>query len=340
MLSKENPVFLAEGELKTKKGHKGIFLFLLLLFLGIVGYAAYRYHVHIWLLFAPKEESELVMRFERAQQTIREAPFETSATELRESKFVSEFFRYLKAYLDTRPAEAMGHALSGLIEYELFLLPLRKEKYLYDDLLFLCYIGKYRFPASLDFSLWQKSILTLRKALALGLKGNWQERVNYALASLYLWGGLSYWNAAYSLLGQKDEDLFLKDILNILSQHAPPRFTYLESYFGKESAQLGQAIYYLKSGNTPVGYSLLYQLTNLKERADIRNRALYLLGHVHAKQKHYRQQLYYLRQMDAMEFGKSFPWFIEEYVFLLRFLGDHGTAQRILEEYARLNANK
>lgn len=310
-------------------------IFLPLIFIA-AGFLIYYYRLQIWLYFVPKEDTELLERIKTAKQAIREQARGNLAIEqIRQSKEVTDALKFLHAYEKAHPAEPLVYALRGILEYEFFLIPIAHEPGFYDDLLFLVFIDRYQFLPELDFSLWQRAILLFRKSLAFTLPEDLELEVKKALANLYLWGGKSYWPEAYQLIKDQQQDI-LEDLLNIILLEKLPRFEQLATVFRKESVELWKALYYLGSGNLPVGFSQLFRLTELPETDAIRNNALYLLAYLHKKQNLMRQELHYLKKIHLETFQKRFPWFREEFANLLRFFGEYEKAKNVLAETANL----
>ena len=111
-----------------------------------------------------------------------------------------------------------------------------------------------------------------------------------------------------------------------------PDWDEINNFFGKETGEIWKALYSLKSGNVPKGYNILKKLS-LSDTVHLRNNANYILGRLMQKQKKLKLKLYYHKQIDMNEFLQRNPWFLEEHMFTLRFLGKNKEAKQFLASY-------
>jgi len=348
-----------------KKSGKNIKKIILLLFLGSIlfslfigGRWLYKNREQFLFYFEENKHIKLLkkigsiediakkdLNFEKLDRVIQ---FEKLIDKLSKNQYSDGYLAYLK----------------GKLNYLKFQSDVKKNQSLLWELFFYAYLDRYKFPVSLRKDIWQKAIISLRRALVLKLPQKNKNECKQYLANLYLWGGKSYWNLGLSLLEEKnDKDNVFNSFIsiyhfyNILLQTKIPDWSMLKAEYSTEIISFWEVIYYLKSGNIPRAYSLLNHLIQLKQTNDIqgqsnsrktlfqlnrdqmiqiiKNNSLYLLGHQMKKEKKLKNQYYYYSQIDHSSFLKRNKWFLEEYHFLLRFLGKNNEASQFLLKYEK-----
>lgn len=318
---------------------KLIFWLLLLLLVGVGAYGTYHFRERIFFRFQNDQQGLILRRLADSVELVRsKAAGQELPAEIAKDKALTEFSAMLDSMRDVEPLMGVVQFARGKLLFELFAIVPARNRSLYYDIFFMEFVERYAMPKQLDANTWQQAVLSLRKAMVLNLPDDLKKETVRLLAELYLWGGRPFWASAYALLEQhglgKEETI--RHLFNILLARNTPDFEKLTVIFSEEPVLLWQAIYYLKAGNAPLGYSILYKLADAGTEAQIRNNALYLLGRIQGKEKRHRQQIYYYRKIDAMEFLPRAPWFLDEFAYVLRFVGESGEAQRLMAQYEKI----
>ncbi len=325
---------------RRPSGRRRLIVWLVLLLLvGGSAYATYYFREWIFFRFENDQQGEILRRLAESVEVVRsKATGQEVATEIAKDKTLTEFFALLDSMKNVESLMGVVQFARGKVLFELFAIVPARNRSLYYDIFFLEFVERYAMPKQLDAVAWQQAILSLRKAMALNLPDELKKEAARLLAELYLWGGRPFWTSAYELLEQHSpgKEETIRHLFNIMLARNTPDFEKLTAIFSEEPVLLWQAIYYLKAGNTPLAYSILYKLADAGEEAQIRNNALYLLGRIQGKEKRHRQQIYYYRRIDAVEFLPRAPWFLDEFAYVLRFVGDSGESQRFIAQYEKI----
>lgn len=327
-----------ESPQKSKKGRKTlVFFFIFLLLAGAAALEFYRNQTR-YLFLIHRDRYAMLER--QASVILNEAKSNDKAA----LEHLASFQDSLLKLRHDHPSDAYLPYLHGKLLSDTFFLPVEKNPALIVRLLFDLQVDHYSFPKELDAGLWKRSILLLRSALAMESTPGVSEQSQTELARLYFWGGLNYWETGHKYIslektGEERENDIYVHLYQIILQKQPPDWEVLGKTFDEPSLKLLKSIYFLRSGNTPLAYSLLRELHADTEHPEVRNMALYVSGHQFGKRRNLRQQLYYYRAIDPEDFLRSNPWFLEEYHFLLRFFGAREEASRFLARYEPLVLN-
>ena len=234
------------------------------------------------------------------------------------------------------PEDGFLYFLQGKINYHLFQTWSESDVNHKTNLIFEIYINRYRFPATVENDLFYKAILSLRKALILKVNTNYSLQAVNWLIDLYFWGGLPYWHSGFTVAkNEKITDNITLNSFNVLFAEKMPAWDTLQKSMPSQNVDLLKGIYYLKTGNSPVGFSLLNSLIDQNENIPVKNNALYLMGELIGRKNRNRKQLFYYDKIDLQEFIAREPWFLEEYHFLLRFLGENQKAVELLNTFEK-----
>lgn len=207
-------------------------------------------------------------------------------------------------------------------------------------LLFREFIGRPAFPEEFDRELWQRALLTGRRARALGLPEVLSQKLAEAEVDVYLLGGRPWWESAQELVGANQSAKKLPSWHLIQSGLAreTPDFALLQTAYGATTAAFAKGVYYIRSGNSPLGISNFRDLGKNQADAFARDHALYILGFLSGRDKRIRDQLFYYKQIRFPEFAPRYPHFVSEFNYLLRFLGQQGEADQMMKAWEELKA--
>lgn len=209
-------------------------------------------------------------------------------------------------------------------------------------LLFREFIGRPAFPPEFDRELWQKALLAGRKARALGLPEILSARLAESESDVYLLGGRPWWESMQEIAAQHPVAKKMPSwhLIQAGMARETPDFALLQAAYGPTTAAYAKGIYYLKSGNSPLGISTLRDLSKSPADAFARDHALYTLGYLSAKDKRLRDQLSYYKQIRFPEFAPRYPFFASELNYLLRFLGQKSEAEQMMKAWEELKAQE
>ncbi|HRP69612.1 MAG TPA: hypothetical protein PLY93_08785, partial [Turneriella sp.] len=115
-----------------------------------------------------------------------------------------------------------------------------------------------------------------------------------------------------------------------------PDFELIKTAYGATLATFVKGCYYLRSGNSPLGISNFRDLSKSPIDAGARDAALYVLGYLSGRDKRVKEQLSYYAQIRFPEFAPQNPFFVSEYNYLLRFLGQKSEADQLMRAWDEL----
>lgn len=209
-------------------------------------------------------------------------------------------------------------------------------------ILFREFIGKPAFPAEFDRELWQKVLLAGRKARALGLPEVLSARLAELECDVYFLGGRPWWESMQEIATKYPVAKKMPSwhLIQAGVARELPDFALLQSTYGPTTAAYAKGVYYLRSGNSPLGISTLRDLSKNPADAFARDHALYTLGYLSAKDKRLRDQLSYYKQIRFSEFAPRYPFFANELHYLLRFLGQKSEADQMMKVWEELKAQE
>ena len=313
-----------------------------ILFLLIVGTFAFAgYYIYLnkdRLLFYFQKDKYLKLQ-EKLKQTENLLATETNLN----SDKVQAIEELLFNLSQDHPDDFLVFFFRGQLYFKLFQQQLQTNSVLYKEIFFMDFLDRYTFPTQLNRRHWHNALISLRKAKALGLSKSYNKKTVEALAVLYLWGGKAYYPSGQQMLSgfqnSKATSLF-----NIILNKKEPQWHVLEKEFDRDLIKFWQAIYSLRIGNEPKGFSYLKDLTmtnpeNPQKNRLLQNNAHYLLGYIMQKQKKWKSQLKNWQSIDFDEFVPRHPWFIKEYNYLLRYLGKNKEASSFLHRYEKVMRN-
>ena len=247
-----------------------------------------------------------------------------------EADTLNEAEKLIDSMLDDHNDDPFLYYLQGQISWVKLRNAIDMKAIAIQDIFIYDYLEKHYVPKSFPKKSWQKSVTSTRKALAIGLPDKYTKSANYRLSWLYFLSGHDNWNSLKDIKLLNDEnDITLKNIYYIIFHSKTPDWDVINNFFGNETGEIWKAIYSLKSGNVPKGYSILKKLS-ISESVNLRNNANYILGHLMMKQKKTKLQLYYHQKIEMAEFLQRNPWFLEEHMYTLRFLGKNSEAKQFL----------
>ena len=339
---KYNPIYLDIDPKKKKNKKSNIFnffiLFMLILFIisAIVAFIQYDKIA----FYIQKDKYKI---FE--QECLNITRYKTINKDKIEKLLIK-----IQTLLKTYSNDPILYYYEGKLNAILFNKPIADSPDAITNIMFDVFLSKYKFYPYLDKNIWHKSIISFRKSLILNLPSKFKTDVYQNLAYLYLIGGEPYLQESL-LFTEKitSENIKTKELLNVIFPKQIPNWENLTKFFNKDQINFLKSIYFLKIGNTPVAFSLLTQLTlleidnianeqNLKEidstiNITLINNSLYLLGYLNEINNNLQLKAKHLSKINAKYFIPQHKWFFDEYVYLLRFLGDFKTVDKFIAEY-------
>jgi hypothetical protein len=209
-------------------------------------------------------------------------------------------------------------------------------------LLFREFIGRPTFPTEFDQKVWQSALLAGRKARALGLPELLSARLAEAELDVYLLGGSPWWESSQEIVALNPAARKLPSwhLIQAGMARETPDFALIQAAFGPSTAAFAKGIYYIRSGNSPLGISNLRDLSKKQADAFARDHALYTLGFLSGREKRIRDQLFYYQQIRFSEFAPRYPFFVGELNYLLRFLGQQSEAEQMMKAWEELKAQE
>ena len=258
---------------------------------------------------------------------------------------IAELREKYQSLISSYPGDAVLLHYCGILEYELFIFPLESSHQLIANILFERYIDRYKFPETLSRINYQKAITLLRKALALGLPKEQAGEARYKLNFLYLFSHRSYSESVEAMPsiypGSAKAPDHLQEIIHMATAIRKPNWESLGNVYPPDLVTYFKAIYYLQIKNRPFGFSLLQRIIQQKDTSAgnsfLVQNALYLLGYLEGKKRnHLKGQFYFHSQIEMEPFIQKNPWFFDEYLMLLRYLGKNGEVTTFTAQYQKL----
>jgi|GEM_PF-2406135 len=243
----------------------------------------------------------------------------------------------LSKLVKDNPADSYLYYLLGKLYTIECTAPLLNDPEKLTEILFLDYIKRYKIAADFPFDHWQHGIAYTRKALLLGLPESEIHKAVIDLASLHIAGGTPYWNSAKEYLGADNlkNDPLIENIYRLLLADTAPDWEFLTKTYGLDTATYWMGLYYLKVRNYPLAFYNFKKLL-LSDSLYLRNNTYYIMGYIMGEQKDLPLKMYYHSMIDFDEFLKRNPWFLEEYHYTLRYLGQNEMAKQFLVKYEKL----
>lgn len=209
-------------------------------------------------------------------------------------------------------------------------------------MMFREFIGRPQFAPEFDQELWQKALLTGRRARALGLPDVLAQKLTESEVDVYLLGGKPWWESAREIVPANSNARKIPawHLMQAGLARETPDFELIKSAFGLSLATFAKGVYYIRSGNSPLGISNFRDLAKNTADAPARDHALYVLGMLSGREKRIRDQLSYYKQIRFAEFAPKNPYFPGEYHYLLRFLGQKSEADQLMHAWEEMKAQK
>lgn len=324
-----NPIYYSKVDRRrTKKTHTFAWTLLLLFFFALIagGYFAWqRYQEGIRYYF-------LSDRYKKINGELQQVLPQVGNP--KQKKIVAAFEKKINKLIVDFPDDGYLFLTRGLLYKEMTLYNVHQNRTIYWDVFFSDYLDRFTFPPQVNRKNWYLAIISLRKALRLQMNKEQMQLAYNALAALYLFGGKAYAHSGMEICQTEKQACgdFIHFYRLLLKDKIPPDWITLQKKFDPSAVRLWQAIYLLKTGNSPAAFTMLSGIAENPTNLSIRNNALYLMSQIMTKQKKLKQQIYYQEKIDLQEFLPRQKWFLEEYVYNLRFIGLRGKAQTIETE--------
>lgn len=336
---------------KTVKRDRSRYFSYAFIFLLVTAFAAFIYYVvlnspRILFYFRENKYSEI----ERLHARAVEAVISEKRSELPQKKAtlieVSEFFDLAHALQKDHRDDAILYFHEATLLDEMVRRQLSESPQALVGLMFREFIGRPVFPTEFDHELWQRAILTGRRARALGAGGSLTEillqKLTEAELEIYLIGGRPWWESAHDLT------LNTPSVRKLPAWHlieaglstSTPDFELIKTAYGATVAGFAKGIYYMRAGNSPLGISNFRELAQNQADAVSRDYALYTLGFLSGRDKRVQDQLFYYKQIRFPEFAPSNPYYVNELHYLLRFLGQKSEADQLMRAWEEMKAQK
>lgn len=209
-------------------------------------------------------------------------------------------------------------------------------------MMFREFVGRPEFSGEFDHELWQKALLIGRRARSLGLPDVLAQKLSESEVDVYLLGGKPWWESARDLVpvNSAARKIPAWHLMQAGLARETPDFELIKSAFGLSLATFAKGVYYIRSGNSPLGISSFRDLSRNTADAAARDQALYVLGFLSGREKRIRDQLSYYKQIRFNEFAPRNPYYPSEYHYLLRFLGQKSDADQLMRVWEELKAPK
>ncbi len=338
---------------KTVKRDKSRYFSYTFIFLLVVAFAAFIYYVvlnspRILFYFRENKYSEIEKQHARALNAIQNLPSSQDANPLNgqasalQLPEVSEFFDLAHALQKDHREDAILHFHEATVLAEAVRKQAGERQQALIFLMFRDFIGRPVFPVEFDHELWQRAILTGRRARALGLPDVLAQKLSEAEIDAYLIGGRPWWESAYDMVptGSAAKKLPAWHLMQAGLTRETPDFELIKTAYGPTLAGFAKGIYYTRSGNSPLGISNFRDLAKNQADAYARDHALYILGYLSGKDKRTKDQLSYYKQIRFPEFAPQNPYFVGEYHYLLRFLGQKSEADQLMRAWEEMKGEK
>ncbi len=302
-----------------------IFLLLLILFLVGGGYWVYKSGVFNLFDFSKKDYHG---RIESQKMIIESSSAKGGAIS---QEKLEDFRADYQNRLNSHPGDSILFYYCGSLEYAIFTSRLEHSYTILSDIFLLQYIKRYKFPEALSYTAHKNALMLLRKAIALGLPTNKLRDAQYKLNFLYLFSNKLHF-ASRNILKNLNQFVnasslnYSQELIHVVTTLQVPNWDVLRKYYPPILITYLKAIYYLKVKNRPFGFSLLQGLVkrevHSKEEKSLVDNALYLMGYIEgAKQGRRENQFYFYSKINIHEFTQKYDWFVDEYLFILKFLG-------------------
>jgi hypothetical protein len=335
---------------KTVKRDKSRYFSYAFIFLLILAASAFVYYVilnspRILYYFRENKYSEIERAHAAAIEAIQSLPGEQAGQVKNGALALSE----VRDFLELAQALQKDHREDPILIYheatvldEIIRRQVSEKPQALLVLLFREFIGRPAFPAEFDRELWQRALLAGRKARALGLPEVLSARLAESELDVYLLGGRPWWESAQEIVlsNPAAKKLPAWHLMQAGMAREAPDFALLQTAFGPTTAAFAKGVYYMRSGNSPLGISSFRDLSKSQADAVARDHALYTLGFLSARDKRIRDQLFYYKQIRFNEFAPSYPFFVAELNYLLRFLGQQGEADQMMKAWEELKAQE
>ncbi|MBS0619032.1 MAG: hypothetical protein JSR44_12640 [Spirochaetes bacterium] len=332
---------------KTVKRDRSRYFTYAFISLLIAALGAFLYYVvlnspRILFYFRDNKYSEIERLHTKAVEAVRSAPVETAALGKDSLGDVSEF-------LDLAHSLQKDHREDAILYFhEATVLAEAVRKQVHDrspaliTLLFRDFIGRPQFLSEFDQELWQRALLAGRRARAFGLPDLLQQNLAEAEIEVYLLGGRPWWESARDLVqtNAAARKLPAWHLMQAALARETPDFELVKTAYGPTLATFARGVYYARSGNSPLSSSNFRDLAKSQTDAVARDYALYVLGFLSGKEKRVRDQLSYYKQIRFAEFAPRNQYFVSEYNYLLRFLGQKSEADQMMHAWEEMKAQK
>ena len=331
----------SQPPLQSNKKNKRSKLFILLFFLFMLGggYWAYKSGVLNLFDFSQKDYYNHIEYHKKLIETSSKKGI-ISPTKL------NDFRQDYRNMLISHPGDPMLFYYCGVLEYSIFISPLKHSYVILSDIFLLQYVKKYKFPKALSYAAHKHALILLRKAIALGLPANKLRDAQYKLNFLYLLSNkihFSFKNIVNTVnqFVNSSHVHYTQELIHIVTTLQTPNWDVLNKHYPPILITYLKAVYYLKVKNRPFGFSLLQKLVQQEvystEDQSLIDNALYLMGYIEGiKQKRQKNQLSFYSQINIKRFMQKYDWFLEEYVFLLKFLGKTKKHQEFMAQFQKM----
>ena len=324
---------------KKKKGRvfKFFFFFLLPLFFAALIYQIYQKQAVIIYYFQQNKYQELSKEQEKIEKDLQnKGKINRNSQENLMQKYNDLIAQY--------PSDPFLFFYLGRLNFILFEEQVRNSETALADALLSHLLDQSKIHKLSKQKTWQNAVLFLRKALALKLPSEQSADIMGRLAYLYIFAEQIHLKIAEDFLEEKfsrSKGNQYYEIAKVVTSSQKPNWAYLKKIFAEYFLDYMKGIHAVRIGNKPKGFFLLNKLIQTKNpsteiRACIDN-ALYLMGYLNRTYKNPSyQQIYYYSMIKLDDFLTRHPWFLEEYLFSLRFLGRNQKAREIQKMYNRL----
>lgn len=336
---------------KTVKRDKSRYFSYTFIFLLVAAFAAFVYYVvlnspRIMFYFRENKYSEIERAHAKAMAAVQnmagsEASAKSTSPALQLSE-VSEFIDLAHALQKDHREDPILHFHEATVLAEAVRKQVGERNQALIFLMFREFILRPVFPAEFDKELWQRTILTGRRARALGLPDVLAQKLSEAEMDAYLIGGRPWWESAHENIpqGASAKKLPSWHLIQAGLARETPDFDLIKTAFGATIAVFAKGIYYTRSGNSPLGISNFRELAKSQTDAFARDHALYILGYLSGKEKRTKDQLSYYKQIRFPEFAPQNSYFVNEYHYLLRFLGQKSEADQLMRAWEEMKGEK
>ena len=318
---------------KSKPWGKLIFFLFIVGLFAFGGYQLYLNKDRILFYFQKDKYKQLKAKLQTAYSVIN------SENTIDNEETVKSTIELLENLSADHPTDPQVFAFKGHLYYKIFARKVKPRLLL--DLFFTDYLDRYKFAAELDHMNWRNAMIAYRKSLALEVEEADRKQIIENLARLYLWGGRAYFESGYVHLRKRKDNSTIASLYNVILTQREPAWGLLEKEFSKELTDFLKALYFLKTGNEPGGFSILKDLAVAEFEQDgpltkaLQNNAKYLLGNIMGRQKKWKSQLKNYSTIEFASFLEKNPWFLKEYNYLLRYLGKKKEATAFLSKYEK-----